>query len=264
MPATRKFELTVESRPENLARIAEFVGQVAQEFNLSDKEAFAVSMAVDEACANVIEYAYAGNPQGRIFITCEQAGDDCRVVIRDRGRPFAPASVPEPDLEAPLETREVGGLGIFLMRRLMDVVDFGFDAHEGNVLTMVRHRRLVRSRPAHGDPSVTTVEVRGRLDAALAADLDAELQRLAGEGKSRLIVDLADVRYISSSGLRTLLGALKRARRAGGDLKLINLAPKVLQVFRLVGFHQLFEMYDDEAQTVKAWSPVSPGSTGGE
>jgi anti-anti-sigma factor len=261
MPPNEQFELFIKSRPENLSRVAEFISQVAQELNLSDKEAFAISMAVDEACTNIMEYAYAGNPEGQIHITCEQAGDDCCVAIRDQGEPFDPASVPEPNLEAPLEEREAGGLGIFFMRQLMDEVQFQFDPQEGNVLAMVRHRRLVRHRPARTDARVTTVEVRGRLDAALAVDLDVELQRLADEGQHRLIVDFAEVRYISSSGLRILLMALKRARRAGGDLKLISLAPKVLQVFYLAGFHQLFEMYEDEAHAVRAFNTQKAASS---
>jgi anti-anti-sigma factor len=247
-------EISIESRPENLARVADFITETAQEFSLSDKETFAVSMAVDEACTNVIEHAYAGNPEGRILISCQLTADECRVVIRDHGRPFDPADVAEPDIEAPLEDREAGGLGIFLMRQLMDVVDFQFDPHEGNVLTMVRYRKLVRSRPARADTGATTVEVRGRLDAALAVDLKAELERLVAAGKNRLIVDFAEVRYISSTGLRALLVALQQARRTGGDVKLISLMPRVAQVFRLAGFHQLFEMYGNEAQAANAFA----------
>ncbi len=253
MALSQEFELVVQSRPENLSRVADFIQQAAREFGLTEKETFSISMAVDEACTNIIEHAYAGQPEGHITIRCRQAGDECRVVIRDAGRPFDPSQIADPDVEAPLQDREIGGLGIFLMRQLMDEVQFQFDPNEGNILTMVRYRKLVRSRPAHGDKNVTTIEVRGRLDAMLAADLEGELARAQAMGKNRLIVDLGDVRYISSSGLRALMIALKQARRTGGDLKLVNLTPKVLEVFRMAGFHKLFEMHDDESHAVKAF-----------
>lgn len=255
MSEPEEYTLTVNSRPENLARIADFVRRVAGWWGLSNREVFVVSMAVDEACTNIMEHAY-GPEEGPIEIVCRREGDDCCVVIRDQGRPFDPAIIPEPDLEAPLEEREVGGLGLFFMRQLMDEVDFDSDPGRGNVLTMIRHHRLVASRQARRNPDITVVEVRGRLDAQLASQLEEELGAVGEAAGYRLLGDLSGVSYIGSSGLRVLLAAVKAARQHGGDIKLFGLDPEVLQVFRLAGFHRLFDFYETEKEALEALEEV--------
>jgi len=94
-----------------------------------------VQAAVDEACTNIIKYAYS-DKGGIIAITCETQDNDFVVIIRDRGKAFDPSSVPPPDLEAELDKRRVGGLGIYLMGKLMDDVSYSFDAEKGNTLVM--------------------------------------------------------------------------------------------------------------------------------
>ena len=65
------------------------------------------------------------------------------MILRDYGRPFDPASVPEPDLHASLEDRRGSGLGLYFMRQLMDKVHFEFTPDSGNVLTMVKRKEVV-------------------------------------------------------------------------------------------------------------------------
>jgi len=96
---------------------------------------FEVQTAVDEACTNIIKYAYS-EEGGVITITCESQDNDFVVTIRDNGKPFDPSSVPPPDLEADLDKRRIGGLGIYLMKKLMDDVSYSFDARKGNILVM--------------------------------------------------------------------------------------------------------------------------------
>lgn len=94
-----------------------------------------IQTAVDEACTNVIKHAYA-EKDGTIDITCEVQDNNFVVTIRDKGKPFDPYSVPLPDLETDVDERRIGGLGIYLMRTLMDDVSYSFDAAEGNTLVM--------------------------------------------------------------------------------------------------------------------------------
>ena len=96
---------------------------------------FEIQVAVDEACTNIIKYAYSGKG-GIIIVTCEMKGNDLVITIRDKGKPFDPASVPSPDLGPDLDKRKIGGLGIYLMRKLMDDVSYSFDAEKGNTLVM--------------------------------------------------------------------------------------------------------------------------------
>lgn len=128
-----RFELEIESKLENLAVIADFIADSMREFGLADPKIFEIQMAVDEACTNIINYGYT---VGMINISCWRRDEDVIVVIKDRGKPFDPTSVPPPDLDASLEKRKIGGLGVYFMKTLVDEVRYEFRDGK-NVLTMV-------------------------------------------------------------------------------------------------------------------------------
>ena len=136
----KQCELTVDGRLENLATIADFVIEAAQASGLNRKAIFEVQMAVDEACTNIIKHSYGEEKEGEITLRCELADGDFVVTIRDNGQPFNPEAVPPPDITCCLAERQHGGLGLYLMRQLMDEVCFHFGA-EGNELTMVKRIR---------------------------------------------------------------------------------------------------------------------------
>ncbi len=132
-----RFELEIEGKLESLAIIGVFIGDTMRELGLAARKIFELQLAVDEACTNIIEYGYANaNEVGMIDIACQRKGEEIVVVIKDRGKPFDPTSVPPPDLNASLEERKAGGLGIYFMKTLMDEVRYEFKEGK-NVLTMV-------------------------------------------------------------------------------------------------------------------------------
>jgi anti-sigma B factor antagonist len=96
---------------------------------------------------------------------------------------------------------------------------------------------------------VTVYVLEGRIDTAGAVDLDLALQAAAANGKNKMILDMAGVRYIGSAGLRTMADVLTKNQKAGGDLKLVALNRKVERVLRIIGFDKFFSIYDgvDEA-----------------
>lgn len=133
--------LTVPGRFESLAQIAEFVSAAVRDAGWDDDELFHVQVAVDEACSNIIEHAYGPQVTGVVKLTCcIQSQGDLVITIHDNGKPFDPATVPEPPIGADLENLPEGGLGLYFMRKLMDEVTFHFDSTNGNVLTMVKRR----------------------------------------------------------------------------------------------------------------------------
>ena len=110
-----------------------------------------LQLAVDEACANVVEHSYAGMEPGDVEVSCG-FDDECLVIqVRDWGRSFVPEDVPEPDVDAPLAERSLGGLGLFLLRQCMDQVEFSFDDKDGNELTMTK--RLQGAEPTGQNPN---------------------------------------------------------------------------------------------------------------
>jgi anti-anti-sigma factor len=96
---------------------------------------------------------------------------------------------------------------------------------------------------------VAVYVLEGRIDTAGAVDLDLALQAAAASGKSKMILDMSEVRYIGSAGLRTMADVLTKNQKAGGDLKLVALNRKVERVLRIIGFDKFFSIYDavDEA-----------------
>jgi anti-sigma B factor antagonist len=98
---------------------------------------------------------------------------------------------------------------------------------------------------------VTVVTVSGRIDHDTSPQLEQTLEKLIDAGTYNLVIDLENVEYISSRGLRALLAARKDARRWNrGDVRLANVQGYIRETFDLVGFTQLFEMYDDLAEAV--------------
>jgi serine/threonine-protein kinase RsbW len=130
--------LTVTSDVNNLESICRFVAAAAGDMGMDEDMLYDLQLAVDEACTNVIDYAYQGRGGQPVTVECAEQDGKCVVVIRDCGRPFDPSRVRQPDLTSPLSKRQVGGLGIYLMRRLMDDVRFRFDDQNGNELTLIK------------------------------------------------------------------------------------------------------------------------------
>ena len=128
----------VRSFPADTGRIPEvvrFVADRAAVAGLDPEGVKRLELAVEEAVVNVCHYAYPG--EGGVVVV-RVAGEPSRltVEVEDAGRPFDPLSAPAPDLAAPIDERRVGGLGIVLIRRLMDEVRYRRDG-DRNLLTMV-------------------------------------------------------------------------------------------------------------------------------
>lgn len=83
-----------------------------------------VELALDEMLSNIVTHAYDGRADEVIRITFAVVAGEFRVTIADNGRPFDPLAMPEPDTHSPLEARPTGGLGIHLVRKLMDRVEY--------------------------------------------------------------------------------------------------------------------------------------------
>lgn len=133
-------KLTFDADFKNLDEIREFVGEVAQRIGFSEKEVYSIQLAADEASTNIIEHAYAGVRDGKIEIDCSVTDKELKIVMHDNGKPFDPSSVPEPNVKAELSERKIGGLGMYLMRQLMDEVNYESSSEEGNTLTMIKRK----------------------------------------------------------------------------------------------------------------------------
>lgn len=132
--------ITFPAKFEFLDEIREFVAQIAREGGFTDKTIYSLQLAADEAASNIIEHAYEGISNANIDITCDMKGDTLVITMRDTGKPFDPSKVKQPNLKADLSDRQIGGLGVYLMRKLMDEVSYVSNSKTGNLLTMTKRR----------------------------------------------------------------------------------------------------------------------------
>ena len=124
----------------SLAEIADFIAQAAQEAGLNSKDTYAVKLAVDEACSNIIEHSYQEQEDGQIRCSYVILKAGLEVTIQDWGRPFSPDEIPDPDFNVSLNDLQPRGAGLFFMRNLMDEIKWDFESGDGNILTMIKNR----------------------------------------------------------------------------------------------------------------------------
>jgi anti-sigma B factor antagonist len=101
--------------------------------------------------------------------------------------------------------------------------------------------------------NTTIVTVTGSVDALTAAELSSALTKQIAEGGANLVVDLIGVEFMSSAGLRTLLGAVKEARSNGGDLRIASTNPGIDKVLKMSGFHNIAKVFPSRAEAVSSF-----------
>ena len=129
-------ELTIEATPENVDRAIEFVDEMLEEYGCGMKEQMAIDVAVDELFANIAHYAY--NPKtGYATVRVDVVKDPLSVEITfvDDGKPYDPLAKADPDTTQSVEDRKIGGMGILIVKKSMDAVDYEYKDGK-NILTI--------------------------------------------------------------------------------------------------------------------------------
>lgn len=134
----RKFSLQVPSSTENLALIREFVTSVGRQAKLDEPEINKLELAVDEACANVIEHAYGNDLTKEVLVRATFDEDALRISVIDTGSGFDPRSIKQETLDQLIHERQSGGLGLRLIKNLMDEVNYEIVPGEKNELHMTK------------------------------------------------------------------------------------------------------------------------------
>lgn len=116
--------LKIESKTERLIEVREFVSAAAREFGFTDEETSKIALAIDEACTNVIKHAYNFDPAKEITIDVNRGNGKFEVQISDNGKQFDPGGISSPDMKEYLSHFKRGGLGVYLMKSLMDKVEY--------------------------------------------------------------------------------------------------------------------------------------------
>lgn len=275
-----RFVRAFDGSLEQLSPIRDFVGETVRLLGGNEDDAFAAELATDEAATNVFHHAFE-NLRGRITLTLWRQENKLVIQMHYYGKSFDPSLIPEPDLKLPLAERPIGGMGMYIMRQLMDEVRFEFDAVNGNVLTM---RRILNLSERYGFMELSVerpaldaavVHISGSVDGSNYKQLISQAETLHAEGVNRIVLEVSGCEYMSSSGLVALNAITKllrgermpdtedgwavlktlddaRVGQSKAQLALVNPTPRVDRVLDLAGLKNLVPIYPDTKAALAA------------
>lgn len=136
-----RLSLRLDAKLDALSRIDEAVGELAQSEDWAPDIEFQIKLALEELAINVVNYAYgADDEEHGIELDMVSEKDSIVIELADRGKPFDPLTeAPEEDTESALEDRPIGGLGVHLVRTMMDEATYRRDG-DRNLMTLVKRR----------------------------------------------------------------------------------------------------------------------------
>ena len=131
-------EITLEAVLENIPEVTAFVDRELEACDCGMKAQLQIDVAIDEICSNIARYAYApGHGTVTVQFSFDAPSRTAAITFIDAGTPFDPLEKADPDVGADLKAREIGGLGIFLVKKTMDDVRYR-RADDQNVLTLLK------------------------------------------------------------------------------------------------------------------------------
>ncbi len=131
-------EITIPARLENLDTVTAFVDAELEKLDCPMKTQIQIDVAVEELYVNIAHYAYApGEGDATIEVETDPASRTVSITFRDRGVPYDPLAKPDPDVTLSADERQIGGLGIFMVKKSMDDMRYTYEDGQ-NILTIVK------------------------------------------------------------------------------------------------------------------------------
>ena len=257
---TNAFRMTIGAGPGEVASVGAAFAEFADAHALPAAVRRSLNVVLDELLTNAIAYGLAGREAGEVTVDVALSPDRLTVTLTDDGKPFDPFGRAVPDTALSVEERPIGGLGIHLVRRLMDEVSYQRRA-DRNIVVLVKllaggatadHRggRLM-DITTRTQADVTLVAIAGNLDSNTSPQAQQALDAILASGGRKVAIDCTALDYISSAGLRVLLGTVKRLSGAGGALRLFGLNETVREVFQISGFSTILAVFATEADALE-------------
>ena len=117
-------KLILQNEVAEISKLAIFIDELGEEFGLSPELVFNLNLVLEEAVSNVILYAYPKEEHQTISLIAKKKGNQLIFVLTDSGKEFDPTQAPDADITLSAEERPIGGLGIFLIRQIMNTVEY--------------------------------------------------------------------------------------------------------------------------------------------
>lgn len=256
------FRMTIGADLGEVARVSAAFAAFADARAVPASVRRSMSVVLDELLTNTVSYGFAGREGGEVTVDVELSADRVSVTLSDDGAPFNPLDLAAPDTALSVAERPVGGLGIHLVRRMMD--DVRYQRRTDRNIVVVTKRLAGGTTTDHRGGSsmdittrtqgdVTVVSLPGSLDSKTSPQAQQALDGILASGVRKMVIDFTALDYISSAGLRVLLGAAKRLSVAGGALHLFGLNETVREVFEISGFATILRVFATEADALKGF-----------
>jgi anti-anti-sigma factor len=238
--------LTLPRSTEALAELFAFTADTWQQDQLPAALRPKAELVLEELFTNVVKYGRGAGPVA-IGIRAVDGGVEVTLVEPD-AEPFDVTQARSVDVDRPAEQRQPGGLGLHLVRRLVDVLDYRYaEGERRSEITFrlggaghapqPRHERRKTMLVIDAGPEGSVV-MTGRLDASQAEAAQAALDRTHGA----VTLDCRGLEYISSAGLGVLLKTQKRLMAESGRLRLVGVNRHLQDIFRFSGFDQILDI----------------------
>lgn len=132
-------ELSIEATIENLEKVEEFIDENLDKCNFSTKRMSQIKISVEEIYVNIAHYAYSPNTgMAKISVDINQDDKYMEIVFIDQGKPYNPLEKKDPDVKLKVSERQMGGLGIYMTKKLMDDISYEY-SHGKNILTLKKN-----------------------------------------------------------------------------------------------------------------------------
>ncbi len=243
--------LIVRNELGELERLSEFLSKFGEEHSLPEEFSLELNLALEEIFCNIVKYGYQDKARHEIAVALGLQEGTVSLSVEDDAVAFNPLDAPVPALEGPVDTRPLGGLGVHMVRAVMDDIEYrreGGQEPPGDEKT--RGDKRVMKVVEQKDGNVVVLTVVGRLDATTWDVLQRKVDDLIGRGEKLLVIDGAELSYISSSGLRVLLVALKNLTDVSGRMAVCSLSERVRHVFEITRLTSAFEILATREEAV--------------
>ena len=241
-------EVRIVNQLAEIGKVVDLLDAFGRRHGLSERVRHDTSIAVDEIVSNIIHHSYRDDASHSINVRLSLVPDELHVEIVDDGAPFDPAAHDAPRPSGSVTDRSPGGLGLHLVKSLMDNVCY-FRLGDRNHVTLIKKTTgpasVVGGTSAlrlsvTTEDGVTIVGISGKFDSSVAREIRERLTQLIGAGTKRILLNLYGLEYISSAGFWALLAISRELEARRGCLVLYGIGDEVKRLFDLSGFAGMF------------------------
>jgi anti-anti-sigma factor len=258
---TYAVDVRIRNDVSDIGVVRDTLDDLAREFGIPARALTQLQVALDEVVSNVIKYSWNDGGQHELLVRITVQPDRVDLEIFDNGRAFNPMTAPSPKRVPEGQRRWPGGLGIHMIRKLVD--HFAYERIGGRNHTTVskmcgvgtavqrsdKMNALSIGQTRTGDVSVVTLS--GRIDSTNADDVRAVLTRLISSGEKSMLVDLGAVLYLTSAAFRALLVAGDAAEGQAANFALCGVGGHVRELFEMAGLLDVFAIHNSREEALK-------------